>query len=116
MQQCHLSPSKYGNRSGLMSEKISTQLYTQRNVIFCSMKEYRHGLIKDIRKNDPKNVVKTIPNMPVNDDLETWFERLKSGCRETEYRDMLFLNKMLTKKEEKMARNDDKQFWHHYLR
>ena len=88
-----------------------TQRFTQGNIIMCSMKEHRPGLSKDIRKHDEKNVVKTIPKMSVNDDLETWIERLKSGFRYTEYRDMLFLNKMLTKKEEKLARSDDKQFW-----
>ena len=110
MQQTRLSPSKNGNRTGLMSEKMA-KVYTKGNVVMCTTKEHRQGLSKDIRKHDEKNVVKTIPNMAVYDDLETWFERLKSGFRNTEYRDMLFLNKMLTEKETQMARNDDKQFW-----
>ena len=93
-----------------MPEKMA-KIFTKGNVIMCNPKNNRPGLSKDIRKHDEKNVLKTIPNMSVNDDLDSWFERLNSGFRYTEYRDMLFLNKMLTEKETHMARNDDKQFW-----
>ena len=89
---------------------MSEQLYTGRDVTIIDWKEERFGSILDIRELDQENVRNSISNMSVNNDLETWFDRLKSGFRDTEYRDMLFLNQMLTSKEAKMARCEDKKF------
>ena len=89
-------------------------LMTKEGSVAC----YRNQIFRDMTgKND--KIFSFQPKSSILDDLEDFLQHIKDGCRPSmilwQNPLMLFLNKMLTKKETYQAINRDNQFWNTLL-